>query len=74
MIEIIKYKNRKLYVPKSEYTEPKYTSLKELSELVRSGESVNITCDVTGSNVTDKVLKMAIAKGHLSIADYVSRF
>ena len=55
MIKITKHKNNKLYVPEL----VRYTNLKEIKELVKSGEKIEVT-DYTGTDITALVLSQVL--------------
>jgi polyhydroxyalkanoate synthesis regulator protein len=51
-----KYGNRKLY----DETRGRYLSMLELSDLVAGGETVEVVCDLTGSDLTLETLARAL--------------
>ena len=63
MLIIKKYKNRKLYVDNYGYI-----SLKDISELVKKGDSFKVV-DYKDIDVTNKVLKSALNKDLLTFND-----
>ena len=58
MHRIKKYANRKMY----DTTDKKYISMVQLSELIKSGEEVSITDNITGEDLTSSVVSQLIAR------------
>lgn len=56
MIQIIQYKNHKLYIP----TESRYTNLTEIKNFIQSGASVQVTDKPTGNDVTAHILSQVL--------------
>lgn len=55
-LHVRKYQNRKLYV----IEKSSYVSMLELADLVASGKSVAVTCDLTGRDLTIETLARAL--------------
>lgn len=56
MIQIIQYKNHKLYIS----AESRYTNLTEIKEFIQSGKSVQITYHPTGEDITAHILAQVL--------------
>lgn len=54
--QFIKYRNRKIYFK----SESRYATVKEVAEMVRCGDTIQVTCAVTRNDVTDAVLAQAV--------------
>lgn len=60
-IEIKKYANRKLYIPKQGYIR-----LEEVAELIKNGNVVKVSSNRTGKDITNIVLKEVLTKVELT--------
>lgn len=58
MIRITQHRNKKLYVPAT----GKYTNLTEIKELVQKGETVQVTEQHTGEDVTSHILALVLTR------------
>jgi polyhydroxyalkanoate synthesis regulator protein len=58
MHTFIKYPNRKIYCT----VESRYVNLKDLLKLVKSGENIEIRCNITKNDLTAEVLASALGK------------
>jgi len=68
MINITKYKNRKLY--SSNFS--RYITLSELVGLIRNGNDVKITEDSSEKDITNEVLKSALSKTNFNYNELVT--
>lgn len=68
MIKITRHKNHKLYVPATS----RYTNLTEIKKLVQSGETIQVTEDVTGEDVTGLILSQVLVKTGAVPADEIA--
>ena len=57
---IKKYANNKLYIPRGNTEKPGYISLPNVIDIIRSGKSVVVVDNVTGEDITDRMLKSAL--------------
>ena len=67
---IKRYDNRKLY----DLRDRRYVSLRELAELVRSGESVAVQDNATGADLTAATLTKAVLEDERSNSPLFSEF
>jgi polyhydroxyalkanoate synthesis regulator protein len=58
MIRITQHRNKKLYVPATH----KYTNLTEIKQLVKSGETVIVTEEHTGNDITSHILALVLTR------------
>lgn len=72
-IRIVKYANRKLYAPSGEVTDHGgYVTLKDVVELVRSGNTVQIEDNATSADITDKVMLEALKFANVKTTDVLA--
>jgi polyhydroxyalkanoate synthesis regulator protein len=60
-IQIKKYSNRKLYIPKKGYV-----TLEDVAEIIKDGNTVEVTTKDTGKDITNAVLKEVLTKVSMS--------
>lgn len=58
MIRITQHRNKKLYVPATH----KYTNLTEIKALIKEGETVQVTEESTGNDVTAHILSLVLTR------------
>lgn len=56
LLNIVKYKNRKLYCKDFK----RYVNLDEVYSLVKSGKDIKVTNQLSGRDITNKVLLQAV--------------
>jgi polyhydroxyalkanoate synthesis regulator protein len=72
-IRIVKYANRKLYAPSGEVADSGgYVTLKDIVELVRKGNTVQIEDNGTSADVTDKVMLEALKFANVKTKDVLA--
>lgn len=67
-MELIKYKNRKIYSPNLK----RYVTLNEVVEGIRNGEEITIRAHETNADVTDDTLKQCLLLSNLNRNDLIN--
>ena len=69
-IKLRKYPNRKLYAPKGEITdEGTYVTLEDIAELIKNGNSIEVTNNFTKQDVTNEVLKEVVRLNKIKLTN-----
>lgn len=72
-IRLVKYTNRKLYAPSGEVTDHgSYITLKDIVELVRKGNTVQIQDNDTSADITDKVMLEVLKFANVKTTDVLA--
>lgn len=66
-IKLKKYPNRKLYAPKGQLSgKARYVNHQQIAELIKAGNTIEVTTSSKGEDVTDSVLKEILTNTALS--------
>lgn len=72
-VNLIKYSNRKIYSPSGETSDKgSYVTLKDVREMLRSGNTLVVRRKDDGKDITNEVLKEVLALTDLSNEKLVS--
>lgn len=64
---IKKYANNKLYITKGNTEPTGYVTLPQIVEIIRKGKSVKVVDNVSGEDITSKMLKSALESVEVSV-------
>lgn len=63
-VQIKKYANRKLYIPKKGYV-----NLLQVAELIKAGNEIEVTSKETGKDLTNSVLREILSTGNVELSN-----
>ena len=63
-VQIKKYANRKLYIPKKGYV-----NLPQVAELIKAGNEIEVTSNETGKDLTNSVLREILTIGNVELSN-----
>ena len=74
IINLKKYKNRKIYAPTGEVSEKGvYLNLKEIAGFIKIGDSIKVTDNETGEDITNAVLKEILVRESIGDSEIYER-